>query len=123
MICDCPSDRSDHRTLPIRSPLYEAVHLLGALLLTAGLTACQSSGDGSAAENAPPVVEVTAVDYAFAAPVKRRHKKESGFFSRIASLYSEPEMASSVVAISQFITCHEYWVSSRPICCTRSRVS
>src|SRR6056297_1753796 len=49
-------------------PIRSALGLLGALLLAAGLAACQPSGDGSAAENAPPVVEVTAVDYAFAAP-------------------------------------------------------
>ena len=39
-----------------------------ALLLAAGLAGCQSSGDGSADETAPPVVEVTMADYAFQAP-------------------------------------------------------
>ena len=43
------------------------------LLLAAGLAACQSSGDGSAGgeaeeTGAPPVVEVTMMDYAFQAP-------------------------------------------------------
>ncbi|MEF8940234.1 MAG: hypothetical protein V5A22_10340 [Salinivenus sp.] len=47
--------------------------MLAVLLLTIGLTACQSSGDGSAGgeaeeTDAPPVVEVTALDYAFQAP-------------------------------------------------------
>ncbi len=41
---------------------------LGGLVLAVGLAACQSSGDDSASESVPPVVEVTAVDYAFAAP-------------------------------------------------------
>ena len=40
---------------------------LAALLLTVGLAGCQSSGDDTN-ENAPPVVEVTAADYAFAVP-------------------------------------------------------
>jgi len=50
------------------SPIPRAARLLAALLLAAGLVGCQSSGDESATENAPPVVDVTAVDYAFAAP-------------------------------------------------------
>jgi hypothetical protein len=33
-----------------------------------GLVGCQSSGDESAVEDAPPVVEITAADYAFVAP-------------------------------------------------------
>lgn len=41
---------------------------LAALLLAVGLAGCQSSGDGSATENVPPVVEVTMADYAFVAP-------------------------------------------------------
>ena len=39
-----------------------------ALLLAAGLAGCQSSGDESADETAPPVVEVTMADYAFVVP-------------------------------------------------------
>jgi hypothetical protein len=38
-----------------------------ALLLTVGLAGCQPSGD-EANENVPPVVEITAADYAFVAP-------------------------------------------------------
>ena len=56
-------------TRPVRS----FVGVLAVLLLTIGLTACQSSGDESEGDEAvetttPPVVDVTAVDYAFMAP-------------------------------------------------------
>lgn len=44
--------------------------LVLALLLAMSLAACQSGGDGGGDEaaNGPPVVEITAADYAFAAP-------------------------------------------------------
>lgn len=42
--------------------------VLVVLLLAAGLAACQSSGDEPASESGPPVVEMTAADYAFVAP-------------------------------------------------------
>ena len=55
------------------SSLQNWIHGLVALLLIAGLTACQSdeervSGDEAADETARTVVEVTAADYAFVAP-------------------------------------------------------
>lgn len=54
------------------SPLQGAVRLLAALGLTVGLVACQSEPDGSADRKrdagAPPVVEITAAEYAFVAP-------------------------------------------------------
>jgi len=54
-------------------PARSFVGVLAVLLLAIGLTARQSSGDGSKAAqeeetDAPPVVEVTALDYAFVAP-------------------------------------------------------
>ena len=57
---------------PAPSLIPGAVRLLAALLLAAGLMACQSGSDAGEQRtedaNAPPVVEVMAVDYAFAAP-------------------------------------------------------
>lgn len=49
------------------SPLHRALRLFCALLLAAGLIACQSGEEGSGETSAPPVVEVTAKDYAFQA--------------------------------------------------------
>lgn len=54
-------------------PSAPVPNVLVVLLLAAGLAACQSSGDGSAGgeaeeTGAPPVVEVTMMDYAFQAP-------------------------------------------------------
>lgn len=48
--------------------LVEGGRWLVVFLFALGVFACQSPEDESADENAPPVVEVTAVDYAFAAP-------------------------------------------------------
>jgi len=39
-----------------------------AVLLAVGVTGCQSSSDKSPSKSAPPVVEMTAADYAFVAP-------------------------------------------------------
>jgi hypothetical protein len=60
------ASRFDVSLAPV--PISGAARLLAALLLAAGLAGCQSSRDGSAFENAPPVVEVTMADYAFVAP-------------------------------------------------------
>ena len=48
-----------------RRPLLEG---LVALLLAVGLLSCQGAADEPAPENAPPLVDVGAVDYAFQAP-------------------------------------------------------
>lgn len=50
------------------STLHWRLTAVAALLLAAGPVGCQSSGDEPAARTAPPVVEVSAADYAFAAP-------------------------------------------------------
>ena len=59
-------------TVDLRAPASplstQTLKVFVALLLTAGLVGCQSPGDNSATENAPPIVEVVAVDYAFQAP-------------------------------------------------------
>lgn len=49
-------------------PIRRALGVLCILLLAAGLLACRSSVDENGETNAPTVVDVTAVDYAFAAP-------------------------------------------------------
>lgn len=49
-------------------PARSFIGVLAVFLLTIGLTACHSSGNEPAAENAPPVVKVMAQDYTFEAP-------------------------------------------------------
>jgi hypothetical protein len=56
------------RSRSVFSKTHWRLSAVAALLLAAGLVGCQSSGDGPGAAPAPPVVEVTAVDYAFQAP-------------------------------------------------------
>jgi len=50
------------------SKTHWRLSVVAALLLAAGLVGCQSPEDESASESAPPVVDVTAVDYAFQVP-------------------------------------------------------
>jgi hypothetical protein len=50
------------------SLLYRALGLPGVFLIAAGLGACQPTDDGDGQTDAPPVVEITAADYAFVAP-------------------------------------------------------
>ena len=50
------------------SPFRRALGLVCVLVLGAGLTACQPTDDGDGQTSAPPVVEVTARDYAFQVP-------------------------------------------------------
>ena len=50
------------------SPLHKVFGLLGLLLLSCSLVSCKTGKDEGNETSAPPVVKVTAVDYAFAAP-------------------------------------------------------
>lgn len=59
---------SQTHSSPAFSPLHNTIWGLLALLLIAGLAACQLGGEGGEDANTPPVVEITAADYAFAAP-------------------------------------------------------
>lgn len=62
------TDASDPDSSPAFSTLQNWIGGLAALLLVAGLTACQSGDDTGEDTDAPPVVDVTMVDYAFQAP-------------------------------------------------------
>lgn len=53
---------------PACSFLHNWIAGLVAILLLACLSGCQSSDNGDEDANTPPVVEITAADYAFAAP-------------------------------------------------------
>lgn len=62
------TDISDTDSSPAVPSFYNWITGLSALLLVAGLGACQSNGDEQTHDTPPPVVDVTAVDYAFQAP-------------------------------------------------------
>jgi len=51
-----------------RDRFLGGIGLAIAVLLVASLVGCQPSGNEPTAETAPPVVEVTALDYAFVGP-------------------------------------------------------
>lgn len=66
----CNKDLIHSRGSLARSSLRRSLgFLIAALVLAGGLTACQTEvGVGGDADDAPPVIDVTTVDYAFQAP-------------------------------------------------------